>query len=100
MQTSAFVILISCFWAKGAPASAKGPDATPPRFALAVGQELHYKVRSGVWFDGPDGKPNIAREKDGKVQGIFAGYSPTLRDDLAFCIREALGGAKEGKDRC
>jgi peroxiredoxin len=73
------LVLFSALWA--------GADAAPPaRFGLAVGQELRYAVRTGIWFDGPDGKPNIPREKDGSPK-----YD---RHDLTLFVtaRNADGG--------
>lgn len=37
----------------------------PPRYGPAVGQELRYAAREGVWFDGKDGKPDVPKNGDG-----------------------------------
>ena len=50
------------FFALILPASA-GADES--RFALESGLELRYAVKFANWFDGKDGKPDIAREADG-----------------------------------
>ena len=50
------------FFALIIPASALAEES---RFALESGLELRYTVKFANWFDGKDGKPDIAREADG-----------------------------------
>jgi peroxiredoxin len=50
------------FFALIIPASAAADES---RFALESGLELRYTVKFATWFDGKDGKPDIAREVDG-----------------------------------
>jgi hypothetical protein len=67
------------------PASA-GADES--RFALESGLELSYTVKFANWFDGTDGKPDIAREVDG---------SPTYKkSDLTIYV---LGRQPDGSFR-
>jgi peroxiredoxin len=62
--------------------------AGEPRFALEPGLELRYAVKSGIWYDGKDGKPDISREPDG---------SPKYQNsDLTVHV---LGRQKDGSSR-
>ena len=45
--------------------SAETAKTPVPRFGLVVGQEMHFELLDGMWFDGPDGKPKTPREADG-----------------------------------
>ena len=64
-----FVLIVALFASlctlRVAANAAGDEKALFPMYHIAVGTELCYELRSGDWFDGPDGKPEIPREEDG-----------------------------------